>query len=604
MRLGPGPVFVYEWLISTRRWQLYGLRTAFVGIILVGMILVWHESHKFASTARVISIQTLAKYGEELYETIVSVELTFVLFAAPAATAGAICLDKARGTLEHMLATDLSNAEIVLGKIGVRLVPVIGLIMCVLPVTALGGLLGGIDPLALTGSVVTAIACAVLGCSLALTLSVWGRKSHEVLMLTYLILTLWLIGPLLALLVAFLLQLAEGSLSNSALIVWEWVKCSNPYYLAFAPYSDPGKVGLLTYLSFLGSCLFLSAWLLGVAIRRIRCVALKQSGQPTPKVRQGTTADRPRRSKWLSLLPGPSLDGNPVLWREWHQARPPGLLRVVWLIYSTLGVLWILISLEIVTRTQASSELLLMMNMFQVSVGLLLMSVSAATSLAEERVRGSLDVLLSTPLSSRLILAGKWCGTFRQIARVLIWPATVAGLLVASSNRWGNYLLLLALIVAYGAVMTSLGLAIATWVSRLGRAVTLCVSAYILFSIGWLLMVALFFTTDQTSLPLVVGSPPYGALFATAIVAPDGTFISESSAISLGVLLWIIVDAGIALLLFIVTLATFDRCLGRISETAIPSAPDSRKKLIEVLEPNLDEWFTETTEEVSESPCH
>ena len=110
---------------------------------------------------------------------------------------------------------------------------------------------------------------------------------------------------------------------------------------------------------------------------------------------------------------------------------------MVWLIYSTLGVLWILISLQIVTRTKASSELLLIMNMFQVSVGLLLMSVNAATSLAEERVRGSLDVLLSTPLSSRLILAGKWWGTFRQIVRVLIWPAMVAGLLVASKQSYG-----------------------------------------------------------------------------------------------------------------------------------------------------------------------
>ena len=126
----------------------------------------------------------------------------------------------------------------------------------------------------------------------------WGRKTHEVLMLTYLILTLWLIGPLLALLVAFVLQLPEGSLSNSALIAWEWVECSNPYYLAFAPYSDPGKVGLMTYLGFLGSCLFLSAWLLGVAMRRIRCVALKQAGQQAPNARQGLTADRPRRSKW------------------------------------------------------------------------------------------------------------------------------------------------------------------------------------------------------------------------------------------------------------------------------------------------------------------
>ena len=108
-----------------------------------------------------------------------------MLLAAPAATAGAICLDKARGTLDHMLATDLSNAEIVLGKIGVRLVPVLGLIACVLPLTALTSLLGGIDPLALFGSFMTSIACAALGCSLALTISVWGRKTHEVLMITY-----------------------------------------------------------------------------------------------------------------------------------------------------------------------------------------------------------------------------------------------------------------------------------------------------------------------------------------------------------------------------------------------------------------------------------
>ena len=194
LRLGPGPVFIYEWLTTSRRWQLYGLRAIFVGVILIGMMFVWHQSQTFANPTQAISIQTLVRYGEQLYETIVSIELTLVLLAAPAATAGAICLDKARGTLDHMLATDLSNTEIILGKIGVRLVPVIGLIACVLPVAALGGLLGGIDPLALLGSFLTAIACAVLGCSLALTLSVWGRKTHEVLMFTYLMLILWVIA--------------------------------------------------------------------------------------------------------------------------------------------------------------------------------------------------------------------------------------------------------------------------------------------------------------------------------------------------------------------------------------------------------------------------
>src|SRR6202030_3532722 len=96
-----------------------------------------------------VSIQSLASYGQMLFFTIVTIELSLVLLAAPAATAGAVCVDKARGTLDHMLATDLSNAEIVLGKLGVRLIPVLGLIACVLPLSALTSLLGGVDPVAM-----------------------------------------------------------------------------------------------------------------------------------------------------------------------------------------------------------------------------------------------------------------------------------------------------------------------------------------------------------------------------------------------------------------------------------------------------------------------
>src|SRR5690348_4114660 len=41
IRLGPGPVFVYEWITTSRRWQLYALRALFVGAILIGLTLVW-----------------------------------------------------------------------------------------------------------------------------------------------------------------------------------------------------------------------------------------------------------------------------------------------------------------------------------------------------------------------------------------------------------------------------------------------------------------------------------------------------------------------------------------------------------------------------------
>jgi ABC-type transport system involved in multi-copper enzyme maturation permease subunit len=598
VRLGPGPVFAYEWLTTTRRWQLYALRAGFVGAILIGMMFVWHNSNQFANPGRTVTIQTLARYGENLYETIVSIELTLVILAAPAATAGAVCLDKARGTLDHMLATDLSNTEIILGKIGVRLVPVLGLIACVLPLAALTSLLGGIDPLAIFGSFTTLIACAALGCSLALTVSVWGRKSHEVLMITYLLLVLWLISPVLLLFVvdSFGLSLSP----NFAPIIWGWIACSNPYYLAFAPYSDPGKIGLITYLAFLGICLILSALHLGLATFRIREVALKQAGKLATGARGSRFAPHVLRLSLWPVLPGPSLDGNPILWREWHRSKPSRLLRVVWILYTALGILWIVLALRIVAASRGNQEMIAVMSMIQVSLGLLFLSVSAATSLAEERMRGSLDVLLCTPLSTGSILVGKWWGAFLQAAHVLVWPAVLAGILAMESGRWISYLLLLGLIIANSAVITSLGLIMATWVSYLGRAVTLCVSAYVVFSIGWVVVVFLIARPGQFLVPMVMGSPLYGTIFATMAIAPEELQLPGGVySVSFGAFIWTVIDSIVALLLFLTVLATFDRCLGRVSEVAGRSIPCPGKITGKTINSHLDEWLTETSAEIS-----
>ncbi len=267
-RLGPGPVFVYEWLTTTRRWQLYASRAAFVCAILAGMIVVSRTIPEPTTTRGPnASLQALASYGRTLYLAVTSIELTIVLLVAPIATAGAVCLDKMRGTLDHMLATDLANGEIVLGKLGVRLVPVLGMVACVLPIMAIAGLLGGIDPTALFGSFLVAIACAVLGCSLALVLSVWGRKTHEVLMTTYLLMILWLFSPFL---VTNIIRSTGGSsLRFVAPLLWQWLESTNPYYLAWARYTGPGSVSLTSYLAFLGSSLGISGIFVALATWQI-----------------------------------------------------------------------------------------------------------------------------------------------------------------------------------------------------------------------------------------------------------------------------------------------------------------------------------------------
>ena len=152
----------------------------------------------------------------------------------------------------------------------------------------------------------------MLGCSLAMTLSVWGRKTHEVLMLTYLILIVWLCSPIWVAIVAFSLRSAPPPIATPFL--WECAIFSNPYYLAYAPYMDPGKVGWLAYLGFLGGCLIVSGLLAGLATVRIRGVAMKP-GRPV--------GGKSRRSRFALRFPRlPRLPGFPA--RRWTATRSCG----------------------------------------------------------------------------------------------------------------------------------------------------------------------------------------------------------------------------------------------------------------------------------------
>jgi ABC-type transport system involved in multi-copper enzyme maturation permease subunit len=588
VRLGPGPVFAYEWLTTTRRWQLYAVRAAFLGFVLLGMIFAWESGPPGRNSGQNVSIQALARYGQTLFFTIVTIELSLVLLVAPAATAGAVCLDKARGTLDHILATDLSNAEIVLGKLGVRLIPVLGLVVCLVPLSALAGLLGGIDPLALFGSFLTSVACAVLGCSLAMALSVWGRKTHEVLMVTYLLLIVWLSSPLLVMILAFTLGAPRSA--SVALFIRDWVELANPYVLVYLPYTSPGKVGVLTFAGFAACCFCVSGLLAVLAAWRVRAVALHQAGRASipRRMRFAIAFSRPG---WLPRLPGPSLDGNPVLWREWQRFRPSRFLRVAWLMYTTMGLIWVVIALRSTTSMRIQGGVLAVMATFQVAVGLLLLSVSAATSLAEERARGSLDILLSTPMSTVSILVGKWWGAFRLAPHVILWPAILGGILLWDGGSWFGYVLLIGLMLAYSVVIASLGLALATWISRLGRAVAMCVGIVVGFSIGWLFLVVSVCSRDFVGIPLVMGSPLYGTAVAVSGVGSDShrPMGPDASYALAGAMIWIVLHGGAAALLFGATVATFDHCMGRIAETSMPHAPRPTKKWVPDLDSDLDD---------------
>jgi ABC-type transport system involved in multi-copper enzyme maturation permease subunit len=507
MRLGLGPVFIYDCLAVSRRWQTYALRSVGVALLLFAMITIATSSMATAGN----SWRDYAELGQGYFIAMIGVELALVLLAAPAATAGAICLDRARGTLSHMLVTDLSDTEIVLGKLAARLLPVLGLVACTWPVMAISSLLGGIDPIALTLALAIIVAVAVLGCTIALALSVWARKAHEVILATY---TVFILGLLLWPIWYFLSMAGQlGPPPPSTLL-------ANPFYVAFVPYLDPGKLDLWDYVTFFGVSFGASALLTLVAVWRTRPVACRGSAEKSRGPRIGFIG---RLTRWL---PGPSLDRNPMLWREWHRSRPSAWMTVILaLLMGTTGVLCVTGAATfwkngVNPRLGAIWEVAGVSSyVLHVTFGLLMLSAIAPTSMAEERQRGSLDILAATALSTRAIVIGKWLGTFRLVSFLVISPGLIALAMATAPSKAafpvvnsglppGYYLeitlaarvigviVVIATIVAHGALITSVGLAMAVWVKRQSRAIAISVGYFILVAAAWPMYVSSTFRGD------------------------------------------------------------------------------------------------------------
>ncbi|OJW21701.1 MAG: hypothetical protein BGO49_10140 [Planctomycetales bacterium 71-10] len=560
LRIGPGPVFACEWLRISRRWQLYAARSLSIGLVLLGLAFTWGS---WSGREAEVDLALLAFLGQIIYATIATIELTLVLVAAPAATAGSVCLDKARGSLIQVMATDLTDSEIVLGKLAAALLPVVGLVFSVLPVLMLASLLGGIDPMLLLGSFLITLATAVLACTLAFTLSVWGKKTHEVLGATYLILLAWL--ALVPFFGAMLLQAVGygGGVQQWMELVWR----GNPYGLMYPDYNQPSAEHLIPVAIYAAACLGLSAAMAVACIGTIRPAALKQRAEG------GTTARRRRLLPRLpSLLPAPSLDANPVLWREWCRARPSRWGRFVAGGYGLFAIMLAGLAIwEANARPSMFGEMTFLANVYIVSVGLLLMSVRASTALSEERVRGSLDVLLTTPMPTTAIMAGKWWGTFRGVAPLLLLPALIAAGPCLRSWRWPHLAAYLGLIASYAALTTSAGLAIAVRAARQGRAVGLGVGLYAASCIGWPILTALSRQGDH-GLIFLLGSPIAGAVMgSSAVIAAEASDWPARALIHCTI--WGALQFGVALLLFRLACESFDEKLGRAADPAERNVP-------------------------------
>ena len=568
---GWGPVFEAERVTRARRWQGYAIRAAFVGVLLLGLVLVWSRQ---ARETGPVTVAQMAEVGAAAYAILTRLLLIATLAIAPATAAGAICLDRSRGMLAHVFVTDLSNREIILGKLAARLLPVWGLLACSLPVATLATLLGGIDPEALIGAYLIVAGLAFLGCALALMLSVWASKPQEVLFVVFSVWAVWM----LALPVIDLLFHTPGP------PVPFWLELTNPFTLAQLPYRRPDSTTLLEPILFALACLIVGSICVVVAIRQVRVAGTRSVRPRAPR----PARDRVIRSRgnWrIPNWPGPSLDANPVGWREWHRSRPSRWVRWIWIGFSTVSGLAGLAMILTVSRQAAGprQEIPGLAVAALTTLGLLLVSASTASVLAEERARGSLDVLLTTPISTRSILRAKWLGAFRPVLGMAVWPVVLSGVWIVArhpvSGQVGIFLGVPILIVTQGAFLVSLGLALATWIKRTGQATAWTVAVYVVAVVGWPI-VGIYLPLSSESYNtmesviwfwlVAMGSPFYntGLSLAVALTNDNSAIGAEQTqqGICILLLIWTLGYGLAAWLLFEATVGTFDRCLGRMPE--------------------------------------
>jgi ABC-type transport system involved in multi-copper enzyme maturation permease subunit len=539
-----GPIFVYEWQRAARRWQMYASRVVFLGALLAALALVWEMKHVDDIPLR---SARMAEIGASFYYAVIGTLLALILMMAPAATAGALCIDKSRGILLPLLATQLSDAEIVVGKLAARMMPVLGLIAGSMPVLFLCTFLGGIQPNILLNAYLVAFGTAFISGALGLLLSVWAARMYEALLATY------------AVIAAALLIVPVWLAFWPATLPPPRVLAANPFWLAFAPYQHQGAVHTKEPGHFLLCCFLLATECVLIAILRMRSVATRQAGADG-RPRGDCTAHR--HVRWERAWH----DRWPVLWLEWCRRQPALWVRVLWRFHLVLASVLSVVAIIYDFRDD-KSDLAAVICGGQVWFGLLLVSVISVTVLAEERVRGSLDILLTTPLSSRAIVQGKWWGSYRTVLMLTIWPGVTALVLATRHGLFLHALCLAPLVLAYGAAITSVGLTLATWVARFSHAVVLSVAIYAVVSLVWsVLMVTMFYGGTEPMREfgwfLAVGSPWFGVAQVIAVLQDGKRHFATCLAAEL---MWIVTYTLAAHQLYTrLGRGWFDYCLGRV----------------------------------------
>ena len=423
-----GPVFTREFTIAPRRPRLYIARAAYVlgllGLLSVAWLMV-------TGTQVVRDIGDLARFGAMFFQVLAPFQLVIGLFFASLLAASAVSQEKDRRTLILLLMTNLTNSELVLGKLFASLLQVLVLTMAALPLFMLCVLFGGVSfgqvAEAMLVTFTTTIVCGSLGSMLAL----WREKTFQALAMTVLIVVLWMAAWEIT---------AAGVFGQSfaGLTAQELAAGFSPWQAIIEttrPFSQPaaalGALGTPVHLYLLVS-VFAAVAINAFAVAMVRVwnpsretkpitaaeelhgkeLTLESAVEVKAEIKETSAQDIRTRRVW----------DNPIVWREvrtWAYGRKILVIRLAYLLLFGLAAagLYYMGDGGTITRLQGAIGLV---PLFLLS--LFLLNAQAVTSLTSERDVRALDLLLVTDLTPKEIVFGKLGGIFYNTKEMIVLP--------------------------------------------------------------------------------------------------------------------------------------------------------------------------------------
>jgi ABC-type transport system involved in multi-copper enzyme maturation permease subunit len=192
MMFGLGPVMRYELITTARRGRYYFARVVY-GLFL--LYLLWSEFREwerfYPDGGR---IEKVHQFAESAFVQFAGAQGLTLLLLIPALVAGVIADEHQRKTLHYLLASRLSSAEIVLGKLGARLLHVGTFVALGLPVISLLGLYGGINPEYVFHVYLGTFTTVLFVAGLSILISTLARRPRDAILAAYGLEAAWIYG--------------------------------------------------------------------------------------------------------------------------------------------------------------------------------------------------------------------------------------------------------------------------------------------------------------------------------------------------------------------------------------------------------------------------